>query len=132
MRGKKWYSFLFTFLPDAAVNNALQLYKLKNRNIEHLSFWTSTAMACLKKYGCKRSRGKARQSAIQAESRFDRTDHPYCYSSRQAVKVHSLPREDYSVRKVQRACAHEMLQELPHPHIAPLQPSVLQVGRLGK
>lgn len=75
IRGKKWYSSLFTYLLDASVNNALQLYKLKNGNIEHLSFRRSIAMAYLKRYGCKPSRGKARQSAIQAESRFDRTDH---------------------------------------------------------
>lgn len=28
IRGKKWYSFLFTYLLEASVNNDLQLYKL--------------------------------------------------------------------------------------------------------
>lgn len=88
LRGKKWYSSLFTYLLDASLNNAFQLYKLKNGNIENLSFRRSIAMAYLKKYGCKPSRGKARQSALQEVSRFDRTDHIVIPQAKQTRCAH--------------------------------------------
>lgn len=74
-RGKKWYSCLFTYLLDASLNNALQLYKEANENVEHLTVRRSIPVFYLNKYGCKPSRGKSRQSALQRQSRFDRTDH---------------------------------------------------------
>ncbi|KAH6938923.1 hypothetical protein HPB50_014859 [Hyalomma asiaticum] len=75
MRGKKWYSSLFTCLLDTSVDNAPQLYKLRNGSTEHGSLRRSMAVAYLKKYESKASRVKCHQFTIQGENRFDRNDH---------------------------------------------------------
>lgn len=75
IRGKKWYSSLLTYLLDACVNNAFQLYRRGTDKTELLTFRRTVAIAYMKSYGSKPLRGRSRQSVLEAQGRFDRTDH---------------------------------------------------------
>lgn len=45
IRGKKWYSSLLTYLVDACVNNAFQLYRMGTDKAELLTFRRTIAMS---------------------------------------------------------------------------------------
>ncbi|XP_050024907.2 piggyBac transposable element-derived protein 2-like [Dermacentor andersoni] len=87
IRGKKWYSSLLTYLVDACVNNAFQLYRIGTTKTE-LTFRRTIAVSYMKSYGTKPLRGKSRQSLLEAQSRFDRIDHTVIPQEKQTRCAH--------------------------------------------
>lgn len=83
IRGKKWYWPLFTWMIDAAINNAWVLYKCSGRPITNLNFRRHIAQTYLRRYGTAPQRpGKKRKNINSATNkrvsddlRFDRMDH---------------------------------------------------------
>ena len=77
IRGKKWWWSLFTWMLDAAIQNAWQIARLRGKPIEQIAFRRELAMAYLYKYQVEpKAPGRRKLSAPgKDEMKYDNTSH---------------------------------------------------------
>lgn len=84
IRGKKWYSSLFSHCIDMAEQNAWQLHKFNGGKMDHLTFRRCIASGLLETFKKTTKRGPSKQSKYhRMESRYDRLDHLIVYQEKQ-------------------------------------------------
>lgn len=79
MRGKKWWSCIFTWMIDVAIQNAWQLHRVEHPDIPHLDFRREIALYYCRRYGVPpKSTGNRKRKISEDDSaniRFDNVCH---------------------------------------------------------